>query len=300
MNPKKIGKLITNSRKNKNMTQKELAEKLHVTDKAVSKWERGLSIPDIALIIPISNLLDISVYELLGGEMKEKIPKNEVEEVIKSSVDKSIKDNKIKTRIQNTIIVLLSIIIIVFIGTFIICFLGQRTNIIEYLFNPSVKAEKIKIDDYGEYNLAIINKNLWEGRDLPCDKYNKNCIGQLTSNLPLKGAELTGTESLDTIIYTFAKTEKEYNKSWYDKNYSKKGMIVVSIKSFIIIKNLEHMNFEFEDKTYIINKQDVINFYKGKNLELTDLTFDNIWGKDVINKLKDKDFLSSFPIEEIA
>ena len=223
-----------------------------------------------------------------------------VEEVIKSSVDKSIKDNKIKTRIQNTIIVLLSIIIIVFIGTFIICFLGQRTNIIEYLFNPSVKAEKIKIDDYGEYNLAIINKNLWEGRDLPCDKYNKNCIGQLTSNLPLKGAELTGTESLDTIIYTFAKTEKEYNKSWYDKNYSKKGMIVVSIKSFIIIKNLEHMNFEFKDKTYIINKQDVINFYKGKNLELTDLTFDNIWGKDVINKLKDKDFLSSFPIEEIA
>lgn len=72
MDAKKTGKLICEKRKIHGMSQKELADKLCITDKAISKWERGISFPDISMLIPISELLEISLYDLLtGGEDNE-------------------------------------------------------------------------------------------------------------------------------------------------------------------------------------------------------------------------------------
>ena len=65
MNAEKIGKFISRKRKLKNLTQKELANKLHITDKAVSKWERGLSLQDISVLIPLSEILNVGLYDLL-------------------------------------------------------------------------------------------------------------------------------------------------------------------------------------------------------------------------------------------
>ena len=59
MDKEKTGQLIAELRKEKGLTQKQLADALNVTDKAVSKWERGLSFPDISMLEPISDLLDI-------------------------------------------------------------------------------------------------------------------------------------------------------------------------------------------------------------------------------------------------
>ena len=67
MDAGKTGKFIAKKRKDLNMTQNELAEKLHITDKAVSKWERGLSFPDISILIPLAEILNISLYDLLKG-----------------------------------------------------------------------------------------------------------------------------------------------------------------------------------------------------------------------------------------
>ena len=64
----KIGKFIAYCRKKKNITQEQLAEKLYVTDRAVSKWERGLSLPDADKMLDLCNILDINVNELLSGE----------------------------------------------------------------------------------------------------------------------------------------------------------------------------------------------------------------------------------------
>ena len=64
----KIGKFIANCRKEKNITQEQLAEKLFITDRAVSKWERGLSLPDADKMLDLCNILDINVNELLNGE----------------------------------------------------------------------------------------------------------------------------------------------------------------------------------------------------------------------------------------
>ena len=67
MDPKRTGKFISDKRKKQGLSQKELAEKLNITDKAVSKWERGLSFPDITMLIPLSEILDITLYDLLTG-----------------------------------------------------------------------------------------------------------------------------------------------------------------------------------------------------------------------------------------
>ena len=69
MDLKKIGKFIADCRKGKNLTQEQLAEKLYITDRAVSKWERGLSLPDAGIMIELCNILGISVNELLIGEV---------------------------------------------------------------------------------------------------------------------------------------------------------------------------------------------------------------------------------------
>lgn len=67
MDAKKIGSYIAKKRKEQNMSQRELAQHLHITDKAISKWERGLSFPDITILVPLSKLLNISLYDLLTG-----------------------------------------------------------------------------------------------------------------------------------------------------------------------------------------------------------------------------------------
>ncbi len=64
----KTGSLIKEARKEKGLTQKDLSEKLHITDRAVSKWERGICAPDIALLEPLAEILDVSVTELISGE----------------------------------------------------------------------------------------------------------------------------------------------------------------------------------------------------------------------------------------
>jgi transcriptional regulator with XRE-family HTH domain len=68
MDNNKFGMFITELRKEKKLTQKELGKELNISDKAISKWERGLSFPDISMLIPISNFFNISIVELLNGE----------------------------------------------------------------------------------------------------------------------------------------------------------------------------------------------------------------------------------------
>lgn len=77
--PQKIGRFILELRKSHQMTQKELAERLNITDKAVSKWERGLSCPDISLLSSIAEIFGISTGELLNGERNPSGPEEAVE-----------------------------------------------------------------------------------------------------------------------------------------------------------------------------------------------------------------------------
>ena len=68
MNQEKIGKFIANLRKEKNMTQQELAEKLNVTDRAISHWENGRRLPDISLLKELGDVFNVTIDEIINGE----------------------------------------------------------------------------------------------------------------------------------------------------------------------------------------------------------------------------------------
>ncbi len=95
MNTINTGRFIYELRKEKGLTQKELAEKLNVTDKAVSKWETGKCAPDISLLVSLSEILGVSVIEILQGEkIKEECFPQVSDEVIVKTIKKSTKKQK--------------------------------------------------------------------------------------------------------------------------------------------------------------------------------------------------------------
>ena len=102
----KIGKFIANCRKEKNITQEQLAEKLYITDRAVSKWERGLSLPDADKMLDLCNIFDINVNELLNGEkidMKDYKKKNE-QLLLELAKQDELKNKKLMTSMWTILI----------------------------------------------------------------------------------------------------------------------------------------------------------------------------------------------------
>lgn len=89
MDAKKLGQFIAQLRKEHNMTQADLAQKLQVTDKAVSKWERGLGLPDINSIEPLAEALGVTVLEIMRSERipVESITPQSASEVISDAFD---------------------------------------------------------------------------------------------------------------------------------------------------------------------------------------------------------------------
>ena len=95
MNQEKIGNFISECRKEKKITQSELAEKLNISTNAVSKWERGICLMDMSLLKPLSELLGVSINEILNGEkIKDSDLKEKTEEVLNKTIQYS--NNKLK------------------------------------------------------------------------------------------------------------------------------------------------------------------------------------------------------------
>lgn len=84
MSNKSIGEMISSLRKEKGMTQNDLAEKMNVTDKAVSKWERNLSCPDINSIPKLAEILGTSVEDLLNAQVKKQA--NKIDDIVNISL----------------------------------------------------------------------------------------------------------------------------------------------------------------------------------------------------------------------
>ena len=127
----KFGLFVTELRKEKNLTQKDLAEKLYVSDKTVSKWERGLSMPNVVLLIPIADILDVTVTELLRGEKidtQKNIEKKEIEELVVGSLDMAVRDSIHQHR-KNWIL------------AYLLCFFISITEIIMLVVSESSLAE---------------------------------------------------------------------------------------------------------------------------------------------------------------
>lgn len=163
MNYDKIGSFIQQRRKSMNLTQKQLADKIGVTDKAISKWERGQGCPDVSILEVLSNELGCSILELLKGMKIESkvIPMTEADDYIKDSMN--ISEENIKTKIKNVISRVIEVIVIVTVG-FVLYFNFMQINYIEKKYNYKVTNQDFKtinsIIEKIDHNMNIIEKNV--------------------------------------------------------------------------------------------------------------------------------------------
>ena len=111
MNQIKTGQFISSLRKENGLTQSALAEKLGITDRAVSKWETGKSLPDAAIMLELCEILGINVNELLSGERLEMTDYNEMAEknLLEMKKQKEVADKRL-LRIEIVIGLLISVI----------------------------------------------------------------------------------------------------------------------------------------------------------------------------------------------
>ena len=97
MDKVKIGQFIANCRKDKKITQEQLAEKLNISKNAVSKWERGICLMDMSLLKPLSEILEVTITELLNGERVEKRDISfKSEEILVNTINYQTKENQKK------------------------------------------------------------------------------------------------------------------------------------------------------------------------------------------------------------
>lgn len=118
MDSKKFGEFIATLRKEKGWTQVELAEKLSVTDKAVSRWERGLGFPDINTVKPLADTLGVSVLEIMQSERetKEEISANKAAEALNNVISLVVHQRQIERRnIIISVISVTSIVLLIFL-----------------------------------------------------------------------------------------------------------------------------------------------------------------------------------------
>lgn len=108
MNQEKIGKFIASCRKQKNITQQELAEKLGVSDRTIGNWENGRNMPDLSLFKPLCKELDISLNDFLSGEV---VSKGEYQERLEENIINTIEYTNKKIKDRNHLI---GIILIIF------------------------------------------------------------------------------------------------------------------------------------------------------------------------------------------
>ena len=150
MDKQKIAKFIKQKRKENNMTQEDLAKKLYVTEKAVSRWETGRGTPDISLLIPLSEILKVSVADILNANEKTKDNINDVINYIE--INKQEK-NKLPM-IISTILYILSIL--TFLTYLKLDYSGIHINYLLRLFIVLIASLFIIISNY------IININYIE------------------------------------------------------------------------------------------------------------------------------------------
>lgn len=178
----KIGKYIAGKRKSLGMTQKQLAEKLNMSDKSVSKWERGICLPDVSVYMELCEILEISINEFLAGEDidAENVEKKSEDNIIQVTKDSKKKQKNLKSILA--VVTTFAVIMVLVLGAVFVHKMMQPKNYITavdrtsaemktaellsgtdgaYLFNFYVKEEYKTLTIYlSEYQAGeLINKS---------------------------------------------------------------------------------------------------------------------------------------------
>ena len=133
MDQKKIGEFLKRLRKEKGLTQEQLAERFYVSSKTVSRWETGSNMPDVGTLIDLADFYDVDIRELIDGERKSENMDKETKDTLKKVAAYATEgEKKAQSKVMNTVIGI-CIAVLVFIVMYIFAYTG-RPELVTSLF----------------------------------------------------------------------------------------------------------------------------------------------------------------------
>lgn len=190
----KIGKYIAGKRKALGMTQKQLAEKLNMSDKSVSKWERGICLPDVSVYMELCEILGISINEFLAGEDidAENVEKKSEDNIIQVTKDSKKKQKNLKSILA--VVTTFAVIMVLFLGTIFVHKMMQPKNYITAVDRTSaeMKTAELLSGADGAYLFNFYAKEEYKTLTIYLSEYQ---TGELINKSKVADLDYDGIES---------------------------------------------------------------------------------------------------------
>lgn len=258
MNENNLGKIISKFRTDRGMTQKELADKLNVSDKAISRWECGISYPNMDMLLSISKLFKIPLSELIIARVStDEKDKDIVQDIVN---EYSNMNHKYAKRFK---IIFITIAVIVLIFTITIIFTNSYNRFKVYKVN-------IESDEFYPITGYYIETKIKDTLSL--------------SNLEIKGVKINNSDTVSVDLY-FIKDKKEYVLQSYS---SLNKINFVSYQSYIEIDDLSNYLNDLYIRVVIINEKGNTEEYVCKLNFALDFSNNKIFYNEEDNKINIK------------
>ena len=300
MNLDKSGKFIAKLRKEKNMTQEQLAEKMGVSINAVSKWERGLSFSDVSLYKKLCKELGINIEELINGE------KDKSEEAKEKAIISTVKEKEKIKKNSKKILVLFIVIFIIILSSFVYFNNTLKVNLVndsDYLYDEVINFIKEKEFDenpdsnYDDFNVfysyhgfGVEKKHsykyvyMWiyhQSYYIESEEFGGGLAISSGSSMPVKA--IFKDNKLQDIIYP--KDGSEYVSSIKEMF---PGIIEYQVLNYDKEKNINKLFNEVEQKKNI--------YYDYLNLDMSRITIDDLVYNDLIFSVEYKKSKCDIPV----
>ena len=190
----KIGKYIAGKRKSLGMTQKQLAEKLNMSDKSVSKWERGICLPDVSVYMELCEILGISINEFLAGEDidAENVEKKSEDNIIQVTKDSKKKQKNLKSILA--VVTTFAVIMVLVLGAVFVHEVMQPKNYITAVDRTSaeMKTAELLSGADGAYLFNFYAKEEYKTLTIYLSEYQ---AGELINKSKVADLDYDGLES---------------------------------------------------------------------------------------------------------
>ena len=300
MNQDKSGKFIAKLRKEKNMTQEKLAEKMGVSINAVSKWERGLSFPDVSLYKKLCKELGVNIEELINGE------KDNSEEAKEKAIISTVKEKEKIKKNSKKILILFIVILIITFSTLIYYNKNLKVNLVndsDYLYDEVInfiKEKELKDNPdsrnndfnvfHSYHGFGIEQKHnykyvyMWiyqQSYYIEKEEYGAGLAISSSSSMPVKA--IFKDNKLQDILYP--KDGNEYVSS-IKKMFP--GIIEYQVLNYDKEKNINKLFNEVEQKKNI--------YYDYLNLDMSKITINDLEYNDLIFSIEYKKSKCDIPV----
>ena len=288
MDQKKIGKFICSLRKEKQLTQEQLAEKLGVSINAVSKWERGLSFPDVSLYKDLCKELDINIEELINGE------KNKSSTAKEKAILNVVKTNKNEKKKRSIIIIVFTFLITLLIIFGLIIYKYKSREVEDfYERNYQLTFVARDVEAFFKYRFGDVYPDFYGGMYISDDSYNL-IVQIVEEKIPEKG-------TMEYYYYNELSTVDERIKTEYVK-YSYNELLNINNEITDYFSNnkvFEDLNSWYID---VYNNRVVVNFVEATDSikkEFKDKVIDSeiIVFESAIDNINDDDICKNYPKE---